>query len=268
MILVTGSGGLLGSWLCFRYSKDTLGFTHKELDITNRDDVQEILKHHHPEVVVNCAGLTNKIEINRVAYREVNANAVWELAQACNEVGAKLVHISTDCVFSGKRGKYTEDDEPDSSTAYGMSKIAGELIAWDSPHLVIRSSFIGWPDPNMRGLLAWLYTNKGKTVPGYTGVKWNGLAVTALCDYIVQLAYSRRTGIQHLYGQSLYKKEVLEIASDVFGWDVNVYPQHQPVSDMTLFSKRMVDYIPGTYHLRESLEEMRKWNKAYLLSCP
>lgn len=264
MILVTGAGGLLGSWLCRKYEKETIGFTHQELDICDYSDVEYQIKRIRPEVVINCAGSVPKSEHSN----SVNYIGTANLLEVCSWENVRLIHVSTDCVFSGKRGKYSEEDIPDNQEPYGYYKRLGEVTD-ELGHLTIRTSFVGWPDPKGRGLLAWLYQqSEHKTVEGWINHYWNGLTVNALCDYLMEFAYSKHTGLIHLHGQRISKYELLRTAADVFNWQRNILPITVTPVDRTLKSVRgNTLYIPGTYNFRESCMQMKRegerlWAKA------
>lgn len=261
MILVTGSNGMLGSHLCARYSKDTIGFTHREFDITNEDSILTILSRIRPEVVVNCAGLTRVEKADPYQVHLVNTVAPHNLAYWCNELKIRFIQISTNCVFTSRiGGNYTEYDEPNAKDLYGRSKIQGEIYNWTEykDSLTIRTSFVGWPDPAGRGLLAWLWKHpKTRPVQGYRNSLWNGLTVTALADYIVELAYTRLTGVYHLTGQTISKYDVIRLVNEIYEWGHTIVPVDIPVENKTLKNVRSIPYLPGTDNFEESCRIMR-----------
>lgn len=264
MILVFGDG-LLGRWLCVKHSKDTIGLSHKEIDITDSFSVEQALYAYHPDVVINAAGVV-KSATNKSTMVEVNL-APNDIASACDVMGVRLIQVSTDCVFKGDRGNYTENDEPDCTDLYGISKLAGEVTY--SPHLTVRTSFVGWPDRSMRGLLADFSVTSKIKYPGYINWLWNGLTVTALADHLVELAYGYQTGLMHLYAQTVTKYDVLKTFYDVFELSKKGY--HAPVPteadqsiNRTLSSVRHDQpIIPGTINLEESMRGMFAWQKKY-----
>lgn len=265
MILVLGAGGLLGSWICFRYPKDTIGLTHKDLDVTDGNALLQKIEDISPEAIINCVGITER-HPEQFMMGHINATFPHRLASMCDLIGAKLVNISTDCVFSGNRGQYTEEDTPDATNEYGKTKHKGEI--YYTPHLTIRSSFVGSPDPTGRGLLAWLEGNRGKDVQGYTKARWNGLCVPMLADILVDLSYRHIHGLLHIYGESISKCDLLVYAKYVYDLDVNILPTDEPIIDRTLSTVRRtpVQPIVGIY---EQLMEMKKWEtqyREYLLS--
>lgn len=269
MILVTGSTGLLGSWLCFRHHRDVIGFSHEELDVTNPFDIDHLINLHKPDAVINCAGVVkNPNALEYFSYENANGRAPHYIKDVCNQRGVKLIQVGTDCVFSGLRGEYTEEDVPDPQENYGYYKLQGEVTT--SPHLTVRTSVVGWPDPKMRSLLAWFFLDSHLSKPGYTNVFWNGLTVTSLADYLVELAYSRHTGIMHLHGQTISKHELLLTAAEAFPlYGTKVHPVDEPRLNRTLSSVRSdKPYLPGTANFQEQMKMMslfensfRKWCK-------
>lgn len=259
MILVLGSGGLLGSWICFRYPKDTIGFTRKELDVTDTNTLLDKLEDISPEAVINCTGITER-HPDQFMMHNLNACVPHRLASMCDLVGAKLIQVSTDCVFSGNRGNYSEEDIPDPISSYGSTKLDGEVNT--KPHLTIRTSFIGHPDPTSRGLLSWLQANQGKKVSGFTKVMWNGMCVPMLADMLVDLSYRHITGLLHIYGEAVSKHDLLVYANTVYDWGVEIIPQSEPKHDRTLTSIRKVPVQP-IVGILEQLMEMKKQESAY-----
>lgn len=149
-ILVTGAGGMLGHDLTRQESFDVVGLSHAELDILDGRAVRSVIHRHEPNFVINCAAFTNvdACEDNEVAFR-VNAIGPGMLAEACKEVGAWTVQISTDYVFDGNsREPYTEADTPNPINAYGRAKFAGELaVEKGNPErfLIVRSAWLFGP---------------------------------------------------------------------------------------------------------------------------
>lgn len=271
MILVTGANGMLGSHLCARYSKDTIGFTHRELDVIDDDSILTILSRIRPEVVVNCAGLTRVDNVDPYQVHLINTVAPRSLAYWCDELKIRFIQISTNCVFTGRiGGQYTEYEEPNAKDLYGRTKAQGEVYDYEyRDSLTIRTSFVGWPDPAGRGLLAWLWKQpKNRPVRGYKNSLWNGLTVTALADYIAELAYSRTTGMLHLVGQTVSKYDVLKTVDELYEWGHEIVPVDIPVENKTLKNIRNTQYLPGTSNFEESCrimrnEGMRDYERAY-----
>lgn len=141
-IVVIGADGQLGSDLCRVIDKDDLvPLTIKDIDITEFESVRSSLSAHHPEAVINTAAYhrVDDCENNDIEAYRVNSHGARNLALVCKEIGAVLVHLSTDYVFSGEKGSpYSEENDPDPKTAYGISKLAGEQFV----KYILKNSFI------------------------------------------------------------------------------------------------------------------------------
>lgn len=262
MILILGDG-LLGSWIHFRFPKDTLLLNREHVDVTNEFEIDEALTYHLPDAVINCTGILKRSKgMTGYLMGDVNADAPHVLASVCDQLGVKLMHMSTDCVFKGDKGGYIETDIPDSTDNYGFYKAQGEIDR--EPHLTVRTSFVGYPDVKGHGLLDWLRHNTSPDIEGYRGVRWNGLTAWALAEYITELAHGRQSGIMHLTGQTVTKYDLLKTACVEYGWKKNIIPVDVPVADFTLASIRNdAPFLLGTRNLQESMAAMVRCEKAF-----
>jgi len=145
-VLVTGAGGLLGRTLVSLLGPRAQGLTHSDLDIADARAVHEVVASISPRVVVNCAAMTDVdgCESDPEAAWAANADGPGHLARAADGVGAEIVHVSTDYVFDGSKGLYTETDETNPLQVYGRAKLAGEELvrSGNSRHYVVRSAWI------------------------------------------------------------------------------------------------------------------------------
>lgn len=219
-VLVLGTG-LLGSHIAKLYPEVPV-LSHKDCDITNPFDIYAVTTHYKPDVVINCAGIvprSNQYD-DTMTVLKTNAQGPLLLQTACDEIDCRLIQISTDCVFSGRRGSYCEIDIPDPNSIYGISKYLGEVREY--PHLTIRTSFIGLPDEPQRGLLAW--ASHQQEIVGFDSYLWNGLTATELARMLFEKIIPRQfTNIIHVYGQeTLSKYDMLVQAKEVFGWNVDI----------------------------------------------
>lgn len=267
MIFILGNG-LLGTWVHVQYPTDTILLSREDVDI-NYDlwRLDDLIRQNHPDAIINCAGYTNKRNPNPDDRYYTNSIAPHRIGEICSEHGVKLVHISTDCVFSGKKiAAYNELDEPDAGDNYGWTKLQGEVV--ESPHLTVRCSFVGWPDAGGLGLLAWLHKQalRMEIVMGYANVVWNGVTVCALADYLIEVAYGKQTGLRHVYGQSLSKYELLTTVNRIYGWGARIMPVDEPRMDRTLTSLYADPPVPliGGFNFEESVQAMAKREKAML----
>jgi len=251
-ILVLGSHGLLGSHLCALYPKLVVGVSRKECDITSMKDLVNTFEKYKPEFVVNCAGVVPKAQDDPMTLFRVNSLAPRMILEACEEYDARLVHVSSDCVFSGDLGGYLEDQLPNPQNLYGLSKALGEVFTDD--HTTIRASFVGYPDPNGRGLFSWL--SQQETAYGWTKFIWNGVTSVDLAQHImVNIIYNEDYGgLQHYFSATTQSKcDLLERASKAFGWNVNIIPVDEPQENRTLATHGPTEYMRD---FDEMLEEM------------
>lgn len=146
MILVVGANGMLGRDMMSLIGDSARGVDIDQIDITSLDSVEKVLKELKPETVINCAAYTDVdgCESNTETAMQVNGEGVAHLAMVSREIGARLVHVSTDYVFDGGKGSpYVEDDAPCPLGVYGESKLAGELNAAFNPdHLIVRTQWL------------------------------------------------------------------------------------------------------------------------------
>lgn len=260
-VVVLGSTGLLGNTLAAHY--DVVALPRGICDLTDHVSISTMFGWYRPEIVINAAGVVPKAHVSDLQTLRTNALGPQVLREACNEYGARLIHISTNCVFAGQSGGYLEDSIPYPLDMYGMSKCLGEVT--ESPHLTVRTSFIGLPDLGGRGLLAW--ASRQKVVIGYDKVKWNGLTTNELGSIIFNtLIPDKVSGILHLHSQVTTKYDVLVTAKDVLGWDTQVIKESEVeelennhVEDFTLSSS--YPHLQTQKSLREMLEEMKKENE-------
>lgn len=258
-ILVLGRG-LLGSHLAALYGVDAL--SHAECDITSPFDVSAALAHYSPDVVINCAGIVPKATGHSDVLQLYNTNARGPriLQAACNEADCRLIQISTDCVFSGLRGAYSEVDTPDPNYNYGMSKYLGEVIEY--PHVTLRTSFIGLPDLPGHGLLAWAKQSGGVLI-GYDQCLWNGLTTVELARVIREdIIPGKYSDIVHICSaETVSKYEVLVCANRIFGWGRTVVQESQQTDTPHAINRTLTSELSKfivSKPIAQQLEEMRE----------
>jgi dTDP-4-dehydrorhamnose reductase len=176
-----------------------------------------------PDVVVNCIGAVKQSDAARdpVACIEVNALFPHRLARLCREAGTRLIHISTDCVFSGRRGNYGEDDTPDPDNLYGHAKLLGEVSG--PATLTLRTSFIGPELDKSRGLLEWFLHQSG-TVRGFRRAIFSGFTTDAISEVIVTLIndFPDMAGLWHVASEPVNKFELLSLIKRVYDHPIEI----------------------------------------------
>ena len=188
-IQVFGQSGMLGSAVVKAIARR--GHTLEP----NQANLEVVWAGHiHAPVVINCAGLVKQRQCKASRFMVVNAVGPHRLAEACDAAGARLIHISTDCVFNGA-GPHCECSAPDATDPYARSKLAGEVTR--APHLTIRTSFVGF---SPRGLIADL--QRGEPLHASNRLLWSGHTVETVADVLITLAEREdATGLLHVPGE-------------------------------------------------------------------
>lgn len=257
-IVVLGGHGLLGSTIK-RLHPEVVALSRDECNILSAEDLVKMFNTYHPTTLINCAGVVPKSEVYTDMFHtlRINGFAPHLIQSFCDNYETRLIHISTDCVYSGiSAGEYYEDDIPNPQDMYGMSKYLGEIV--DYPHLTIRTSFVGLPDPTKRGLLFW--AKNERKVFGYDEVYWNGLTTTELADIIIdRLVDEPVSGILHLYGETITKHTLLQTAQKVFNWDLEIVPESNVREPRRINKtlKSLRSFVPTSKSFRVMLQEMK-----------
>jgi dTDP-4-dehydrorhamnose reductase len=186
------------------------------------------------------------------------------LSKVVNELGAKLIHPTTDCVYSGLKGHYNENDKYDVSDIYGMSKAIGEPLDCT----VIRTSIIGEEVGQGRSLVEWVKSSANTTVTGFTNHYWNGitcLEFAKICDTIIK-ANNFWKGTRHIHSNTVNKFELVHLISEIYGLNIGVTPKETTVTcDRSLSTNfNLIEYF-NIPELKEQIIEMRNFSdKLYL----
>ena len=193
---------------------------------------------------------------------ETNSVFPHRLLKHCQSYGvSKLIHLSTDCVFSGNRGHYTEGDTPDSTDLYGQSKSLGEIPNIPKV-LTLRTSFIGKELQTKKGLLEWILAQKGKRAQGFVNVKWNGVSTLQLSKTIskIIMEFPDLKGLYHIASpHEVNKWWILDQLNTRLNLDIDLECSLSPTSFMTLDPSKFLDStgirIPDWYIMMEDLVE-------------
>lgn len=248
--LVLGASGLLGFNLSLFLSEkeDVFGtYYHKNLqnlpfhsqrvDLTRPGEARRVIEIVKPQVIINCAALADidACEKNEALACRLNAQLPGELAEATSKTDMRLIHISTDAVFDGKRGMYTEDDESMPINVYAQTKLAGEraVARGNAAAIIARVNFFGWSLEGRRSLAEWIYNNlsQGKSINGFTDVMFCPLHVRHLCELLVKMTDAPLNGLFHVVSrQCLSKYDFACRLANCFGFDTELI---QPSSWMS-----------------------------------
>lgn len=210
-----------------------------DIDVENIDSLTRLFADVHPNVVINCIGLVKQLaeaDDSLVAI-PINALLPHRLARLCDVAGARLVHIGTDCVFSGVKGMYSEEDASDAKDLYGRSKYLGEV---DSPHAItLRTSIIGHELEGARSLLGWFLAQTG-SVKGYKRAIFSGLPTVEIARVIRDhvIPHPELHGLYHVSAEPINKFDLLTLVAKIYGKSSDIYVDNQVVIDRSLDSTR------------------------------
>ncbi len=272
--LILGSTGMLGHQVFFNLenSKDfevfDLSFRNKLreetiiCDITDFSKLEGIVKEIKPDVIVNCVGILIKGS-NQNPKNSILINAYFPhwLTGVADEIESKVIHISTDCVFSGKKGGYIESDFRDADDVYGRGKGLGEIFS--EKHLTLRTSIVG-PEikRNGEGLFHWFMNQKGE-INGYTQAFWGGVTTTELSKVVKKSIYEDLNGLYHVTnGRAISKFDLLNIFNRSFNTGIQINSVEGKKVDKSLKSEKLdVDFGIPSYEVM--IEEMKTFMTKY-----
>ncbi|MBK0391952.1 dTDP-4-dehydrorhamnose reductase family protein [Ramlibacter algicola] len=210
------------------------------IDVDNPDQLAAVVAKVRPQAVINCIGLVKQLAEadDPLAAIPVNAMLPHRLARLCDVAGARLVHVSTDCVFTGRQGGYVESDPPDAQDLYGRSKLLGEV---DYPNAItLRTSIIGHElGDSSHGLVGWFLAQQG-TVKGFTKAVFSGLPTVELATVIRDHVLPNKDlrGLWHVSAAPIDKYTLLQLVGKAYGRDTTIVPDDKLVIDRSLDSSR------------------------------
>lgn len=214
-------------------------------NVTDPDLLRAVLDRVQPAVVINAIGIVKQRAQAKEAIPSIQTNSVLPhlLADACADVGARMVHVSTDCVFSGAQGSYSEVDLPDPPDLYGRTSSLGEV---DAPHvLTIRTSIIGREIAHTQGLVEWFLSQHGGEVQGYTEAIFSGYTTLALSELLLEIIqhHDVLAGLYHASTDPISKYELLTLLAEAYGVDVRIEPTDEVRIDRSLDSTRLQEVL-------------------------
>jgi dTDP-4-dehydrorhamnose reductase len=286
-ILILGATGMLGHKLMqvlskkFHVSGTVRGDTRTYaatpvfsgmtlLGNTRADEIatiQEAINIAAPDVVINCIGIVKQLPAaqNRLASISINALFPHQLAKICRNRNIRFIHVSTDCVFSGKRGCYTEDDLSDADDLYGKTKFLGEV---DYPGcLTLRTSIIGRELESSHGLIEWFLSQEGKTVYGYKKAIFSGLTTNAFSGIIGRIISDcpELRGVVQVASIPISKFDLLTLVKKTYGMNIDIRPDEMVFNNRSLnadkFRKETNIKIPSwEYMIDEMYRDPTQYN--------
>ena len=240
MIVVTGASGLLGAsvllhardlrlevaGLCYRHLLCVPGARVLRVDLTDHRATQAIIASLQPKIIIHCAAMTNVdwCEDHPSEAEQVNVHAASFLAETASNLNAGFVYISTDSVFDGERGNYSETDKPAPINVYAKSKLCGEhrVLRHHPSTLVVRTNIYGWNVQSKQSLAEWILQRlaERKQVPGFTDVYFAPMLVNDLAEILLAMLDRNLTGPYHVVGsERISKYEFARRLAATFGFE-------------------------------------------------
>ncbi len=208
----------------------------RDVDADNLASVQRALEEAEPDAVLNCIGIIKQAPEANDAILSIESNALFphKLAELCSAVGARMVHLSTDCVFSGDKGMYVESDTPDPLDLYGRSKLLGETESGEA--LTLRTSVVGREIRGHASLFEWVLGSRGTSVRGFDRAIYSGLTTMALAATIerVMVDHPSLTGVWHVASEPITKYELLCQLDERLGLKLDIERDEAFVCDRSL----------------------------------
>lgn len=255
-ILVLGASGMLGNamvrvlhekgdWQVYGtirsqrwkqyFTRDIADHLLSGIDVEQNDALVTAFVESRPDVVINCVGLVKQLANAEDPLLTIPLNSLLphRLARLCELSQARLIHVSTDCVFSGEKGGYRETDFPDAKDLYGKSKLLGEVHSQNA--VTLRTSIIGHELQGNHGLLEWFLSQK-ETCKGYRRAIFSGFPTAALAQLIrdVVIARPELTGLYHVAAQPISKFDLLSLIAKVYGKSISIQPDDTIEIDRSL----------------------------------
>ena len=271
-LLVVGGGGMLGhkvwqlgqqrfdTWATVRAvtpAMQALGLGHPDrtcvgVDALRFATVEAALDRAKPDAVVNCVGVIKQLAGAKDPVQSIAINSLFphQLARACVARGARLIHISTDCVFDGSRGGRQQSDAPDAPDLYGRSKALGEVTG--SGGLTLRTSIIGRVLQGASGLVEWFLSRRGGSADGYRHAVFSGFTTVELANIVFRVLeqHPGLEGLYHVSAAPIDKLALLELLNEAFAAQVSLTPRDEPHIDRSLDSapfRAATGYEPPTW---------------------
>ena len=221
-------------------------------DITDDTALERALGQAKPEAVINCVGLIKQRDeaSDEALTLRVNAEFPHRLAKRCGEAGARLIHFSTDCIFAGTKGNYTESDPSDAADLYGQSKHQGEVA--DAHSATLRTSVIGHELGTNLALLDWFLSQRGQAISGFTKAIYSGFTTLEMARIVDRILtqHPALSGVWHVASEPISKFALLQLCREKLGWEGVIEPNDEFVCDRSLNADRFnqaTGYTPPSW---------------------
>jgi dTDP-4-dehydrorhamnose reductase len=211
------------------------------VDVMDFEGLERLFVPLRPHVIVNCVGIIKQRAESTYPIPSITINSLLphKLAELAGRWGGRLIHFSTDCVFSGRQGNYTEEDSSDAEDLYGKSKFLGEVTAPNA--LTIRTSIIGRELEHRRSLLDWFLSANHSRVRGFSRVIFSGVSTHYLADFVARVIreYPTLSGLYQLASKPVSKHDLLCILRSAYGLDIEIVPDPSEISDRSLETRKL-----------------------------
>jgi dTDP-4-dehydrorhamnose reductase len=258
-VLVLGASGMLGNAMVRKLSENasfevfgtmrSYAKRHFEphiadrlitgLDVENQDSLVRVLNEVRPDAVINCVGLVKQLvdAEDPIVALPINAILPHRLARICALANARLIHVSTDCVFSGARGGYRETDVSDARDLYGKSKYLGEVVTQNA--ITLRTSIIGHELASAHGLVDWFLSQSGP-IKGFARAIFSGLPTVELARIVSDIVLPRPElfGVYHVASHAISKFDLLQLIAGTYGKSIAIERDETLVIDRSLNADR------------------------------
>jgi dTDP-4-dehydrorhamnose reductase len=206
------------------------------IDVNDINSVYNSIDYYKPDVIINCIGIIKQLPEANNPVKSIYINSLYPqlLAQYCISNNIRLIHYSTDCVFSGKKGYYSESDYPDCDDLYGRTKLLGEVT--ESGCLTLRTSIIGRELHSHNGLIEWFLNQEGKSVYGYTNAIFSGLSTIehAKILHVIISKFNNLSGVFHLAAEPISKYDLLNMVNNKFNLGIDIIPDDSVLCNRSL----------------------------------
>lgn len=196
------------------------------IDAEKIETVEKALLEIRPEVIFNAVGIIKQLPTSKNVIKTLAINSIFphRLAETAEKINARLINISTDCVFDGEKGFYKEEDISNATDVYGKSKNLGEVMGENC--LTLRTSIIGRELQTSHSLVEWFLSNRGKSVKGFLNAIYSGFPTIILADIIADLIENHRnlSGLYHVSAEPINKFELLELINEAYQTDIEIEP--------------------------------------------
>ena len=219
---------------------------YNEGNVVDRADAMDfgamrrVLGEHRPDWIINCIGIIKQREEAKAAIPIITLNSLLphKLAEFAGEWGGRVIHFSTDCVFSGRQGNYTEESPSDAVDLYGKSKYLGEVAVGNA--LTLRTSIIGRELAHFRSLLEWFLSQDGKTVRGFRRVIYSGVTTNYLAQLVGDLItdHPSLSGLYQVTSPRVSKHDLLCMIREAFDLNIEIIPDEREVSDRSMIGEK------------------------------